>query len=131
MTMASRATSDGLQVPTAFQGLLVGNYSAGDSQLPLLWPSRDRRATAAPSLLNVREVAARLSVHENTVRNWIDKGVLRAARLPSSGYRRIPTTEVDRIQRAIYGDLASMNTGPAIDLPSDATIDIVHHDRTP
>ena len=131
MGMASRATNPDLQVPTAFQGILVGNFSHEESQLPLVWTSPERWQPAGPVMLNVREVAARLSVHENTVRNWIEKGVMRAARLPGSGYRRIPTSEVDRLQRGIYGSLAAMTSGPAIELPSNATVDIVHHDQTP
>src|SRR2546430_16975326 len=114
MSMASRATNPDLQVPTAFQGLLVGNYSQGESELALVWTSRERRASAAPVMLNVREGAGRLSVHENTVRNWIEKGVMRAARLPGSGYRCIPTSEVDRIQGGIYGSPACITTGEAL-----------------
>jgi excisionase family DNA binding protein len=48
--------------------------------------------------LNVREAAARLGVHENTIRNWVDTGVLAAERLPGSGFRRIPLTEIERIE---------------------------------
>jgi excisionase family DNA binding protein len=43
--------------------------------------------------LNVRETATRLGVHENTVRNWEEKGLLRAVKLPGSGYRRFDEAE--------------------------------------
>lgn len=56
-------------------------------------------STAAPHQLNVRETARRLSVHENTVRNWVERGILRASRLPGSGYRRFEVQDVDRIAR--------------------------------
>jgi excisionase family DNA binding protein len=49
--------------------------------------------------LNVRETARRLGVHENTVRNWADRGMLRPMRLPGSGYRRFDVAEVDRLAR--------------------------------
>jgi excisionase family DNA binding protein len=128
--MASRTATEELQIPSAFRELVVGEYSAGESQLPLEWPTRERRSVAATTFLSVREVAARLGVHENTVRNWIEKGILRAARLPTSGYRRIPATEVRRVQQDIYGNLAAMTTGPVVDLPDEMNIDIVHHDQT-
>jgi excisionase family DNA binding protein len=56
-------------------------------------------ATAPTQQLNVRETARRLGVHENTVRNWADRGVLRPLRLPGSGYRRFDVADVDRIAR--------------------------------
>jgi excisionase family DNA binding protein len=54
-------------------------------------------STAPPQHLNVRDTAARLGVHENTVRNWADRGLLRPLRLPGSGYRRFDVAEVDRL----------------------------------
>ncbi|MGZ4308843.1 MAG: PxKF domain-containing protein [Gaiellaceae bacterium] len=48
--------------------------------------------------LNVREAARVLGVHENTVRNWEARGLLRAARLPGSGYRRFAVEEVERLR---------------------------------
>jgi excisionase family DNA binding protein len=56
-------------------------------------------STAAPQQLNVRETARRLGVHENTVRNWAERGILRASRLPVSGYRRFDVQDVDRLAR--------------------------------
>lgn len=56
-------------------------------------------ATAPTQHLNVRETARRLGVHENTVRNWADRGILRPLRLPGSGYRRFDVADVDRIAR--------------------------------
>ncbi len=57
-------------------------------------------STAAPQL-NVREAARRLGVHENTIRNWVDRGILSATRLPGSGFRRLDVAEVDRLARDI------------------------------
>jgi excisionase family DNA binding protein len=42
--------------------------------------------------LSVRDAARALDVHENTIRNWIQKGILKAETLPGSRYRR-PTSE--------------------------------------
>ena len=50
----------------------------------------------------IRAAAERLGVHENTIRNWIDRGILRAVRLPS-GIRRISLGEVDRMEAEIFG----------------------------
>ncbi len=54
---------------------------------------------ATATMLSVRETARRLGVHENTVRNWADRGILRPLRLPGSGYRRFDVADVDRIAR--------------------------------
>lgn len=48
-------------------------------------------------LLNVRETAKRLGVHENTVRNWVRQGVLQDARLPGSRFHRFRSEDVDRL----------------------------------
>lgn len=50
-----------------------------------------------PEMLNVRETAARLGVHENTVRNLEERGLLPATRLPGSGYRRFRVEDVDAL----------------------------------
>jgi excisionase family DNA binding protein len=50
------------------------------------------------SLLSVREAARRLGVHENTVRNWANQGILHPIQLPgSSGFRRFDPDEIDLI----------------------------------
>jgi excisionase family DNA binding protein len=75
---------------------------------------------AAIELLTVRQAASRLGVHENTVRNWADRGVLPAARLPGSHFRRFRSADVDRIRLGIMGALASGSTGPIQELPEGA-----------
>jgi excisionase family DNA binding protein len=64
--------------------------------------------------LNVRETAERLGVHENTIRNWEQKGLLRAVRLPGSGYRRFEATEVARLHKEMLSTLAPADEGPII-----------------
>lgn len=49
----------------------------------------------------IREAAKRLGVHENTVRNWADRRVIRSHRLPS-GVRRIPRSEIERLEHEIF-----------------------------
>jgi excisionase family DNA binding protein len=56
---------------------------------------------ATRTLLTVRETARLLGVHENTVRNWERKGILRAARLPS-GFRRFEPHEVEQLRSEIF-----------------------------
>ncbi|MGY1593092.1 helix-turn-helix domain-containing protein [Geodermatophilus sp. SYSU D00708] len=48
-------------------------------------------------LLNVRETARRLGVHENTVRNWARQGLLPEARVPGSRFHRFRATDVERL----------------------------------
>jgi excisionase family DNA binding protein len=52
-------------------------------------------ATSSPYLA-IREAARRLNVHENTVRRYADRGLVRTARLPS-GVRRVLRADVDAL----------------------------------
>jgi excisionase family DNA binding protein len=54
---------------------------------------------AEPELIGAREAARRLGVHENTVRNWHEAGILPAAEtLPGSGYRRWDARDVEDLR---------------------------------
>jgi excisionase family DNA binding protein len=64
------------------------------------------------SLLNVRETAARLGVHENTVRNWARQGVLRDARVPGSRFHKFREEDVQRLL-AQRGEVT-----PSLQIPS-------------
>lgn len=68
---------------------------------------------ATKEFLNVRETAQQLGVHENTVRNWEERGVLRGIKLPGSGFRRFPRKEVERMRREILESYAPATTLPA------------------
>jgi excisionase family DNA binding protein len=46
------------------------------------------------STMTIREAARRLGVHENTVRRYVDRGLIRAERLPS-GVRRPSREDVE------------------------------------
>jgi MerR HTH family regulatory protein len=65
-------------------------------------------------LLNVRDTARALGVHENTIRNWEARGILRAVRLPGSGYRRFAVQDVDRLRAEMFEQLAPATEGPVV-----------------
>ena len=46
-------------------------------------------------LLTIAQLAERLGVHVNTVRNWANRGLIPHIKLPS-GYRRFKPEEVER-----------------------------------
>ncbi|MBI4728615.1 MAG: helix-turn-helix domain-containing protein [Acidobacteria bacterium] len=50
--------------------------------------------------ISIRAAARKLGVHENTIRNWIDRHIIAAFRLPT-GVRRVPETEIDRLARGM------------------------------
>ncbi|MEO8689322.1 MAG: MerR family DNA-binding transcriptional regulator [Solirubrobacteraceae bacterium] len=52
-------------------------------------------------LLQVRQAARMLGVHENTLRRWEQKGLLHAVRLPS-GVRRFDSAEVEAVRAEMY-----------------------------
>jgi excisionase family DNA binding protein len=83
---------------------------------------------ATATQLNVRETARRLGVHENTVRNWEKRGLLRAIRLPGSGYRRFRVEDVERLRQEMLTQLAPADTGPIIEPRRHVRGRIVHDD---
>jgi excisionase family DNA binding protein len=69
---------------------------------------------ATRELLNVRETARVLGVHENTIRNWEARGLLHAVRLPGSGFRRFSSVDVERLRREMFEQLAPATEGPVV-----------------
>jgi excisionase family DNA binding protein len=69
---------------------------------------------ATRQLLNVRDTAQALGVHENTVRNWEERGILRAVRLPGSGFRRFAAEDVERLRSEMFEQLAPATEGPVV-----------------
>ena len=61
-------------------------------------------STVGDQRLTIAEAAARLNVHENTVRKWIDRGILPASRLPT-GARRLLAADVAALTERIAGRL--------------------------
>jgi excisionase family DNA binding protein len=58
--------------------------------------------TLAPATLAISEAAERLGVHQNTVRNWIDQGLLNGYRTPT-GRRKLRLDSVERLEREMFG----------------------------
>ena len=58
-------------------------------------------------LMQVRQVARELGVHENTIRRWEERGLLQAVRLPS-GVRRFRAGDVEAIRAQMFSDFAPL-----------------------
>lgn len=69
---------------------------------------------ATKELLNVRDTARALGVHENTVRNWESRGLLRAVHLPRRGFRRFGVEDVERMRAELFAQLAPATEGPVV-----------------
>jgi excisionase family DNA binding protein len=52
-------------------------------------------------LMQVRQAARTLGVHENTVRRWEERGLLNAVRLPS-GVRRFRPEDIERLREQMF-----------------------------
>lgn len=66
-------------------------------------------ATPRGRLVNVRDTARRLGVHENTVRNWSNRGLLRPVPRPLSQYRRFDSKQVARFAREMRNAAAPLD----------------------
>jgi excisionase family DNA binding protein len=58
--------------------------------------------TLVPTTIPISEAAERLGVHENTVRNWIDQGLLGGYRTPT-GRRKLRLDSVERLELEMFG----------------------------
>lgn len=74
------------------------------------------------SLLQVREAARGLGVHENTLRRWEERGLIRAVRLPS-GVRRFRAEDIALLRAEMFsgfppvvGDELPKVRGTALDV---------------
>lgn len=72
--------------------------------------------------MNVRQAATQLGVHENTIRNWEERGLLHGIRLPGSGFRRFPKEEIERMRREMFESYA-----PATEIPEQTRTDVRGH----
>lgn len=52
-------------------------------------------------LLTIKQAAAELGVHPNTLRRWADNGTVPVTKLPS-GYRRWSAEQIAQIKQNIY-----------------------------
>lgn len=55
----------------------------------------------AMPLMQVRQAARGLGVHENTLRRWEERGLIRAVHLPS-GVRRFRPEDVEALRTQMY-----------------------------
>ncbi len=85
---------------------------------------------ATREFLNVRDTARALGVHENTVRNWEERGILRAIRLPGSGYRRFSAADVERLRTEMFEQLAPATEGPVVNAGRKRSGRLVFGDAT-
>ncbi len=75
------------------------------------------------TLLSLKEAARALSVHEQTLRNWERKGMIRLVRLPGSRYRRVPMSEIVRLRAWLRNGEMKTGNGVLLDAPSgDASL---------
>jgi excisionase family DNA binding protein len=58
-------------------------------------------------LMQVRQAARALGVHENTIRRWEERGLLRAVRLPS-GVRRFRVEDVEALHARMFSGFAPL-----------------------
>lgn len=58
-------------------------------------------------LMQVRQAARTLGVHENTVRRWEQRGLLRAVHLPS-GVRRFRAEDVEALRERMFSGFAPL-----------------------
>jgi excisionase family DNA binding protein len=58
-------------------------------------------------LMQVRQAAQTLGVHENTIRRWEERGLLHAVRLPS-GVRRFRPEDVERVREQMFSGFAEL-----------------------
>jgi excisionase family DNA binding protein len=77
--------------------------------------SRGRHLVA---LVGVRHAAELLGVHENTLRRWEQKGLIRAVKLPT-GIRRFRREDVERLRDEMWDEVIDESPIPARD-PADS-----------
>jgi excisionase family DNA binding protein len=58
-------------------------------------------------LMQVRQAAQALGVHENTIRRWEERGLLHAVRLPS-GVRRFRPEDIEEMREQMFSGLAPL-----------------------
>src|SRR4051794_33115495 len=75
---------------------------------PLLpYRASRRRELLMAQLMQVRQVAQTLGVHENTIRRWEERGLLKAVRLPS-GVRRFRPEDVEAMREQMFSGFAPL-----------------------
>lgn len=78
---------------------------------------------AKNDMVPLRQAAERLGVHENTIRNWIDRGVMHGVKLPT-GTRRLPTAELERLEREMFAMPSSVPPERVVSAPKPALLEV-------
>ena len=79
--------------------------------------------------ITLKEAARTLSVHEQTIRNWGRRGVIRLVRLPGSRYRRVPATEITRLKAQMMQIESQVTAGVHMEHPSGDTRLVIQGQR--
>ena len=63
--------------------------------------------------LTLREAARRIGVHENTIRNWVKRGLVDPVQVPGSRYPRYRADDIDRVahQQEVSSEKARRTEG--------------------
>lgn len=63
--------------------------------------------------LTLRDAARRIGVHENTIRNWVARGLLQPVKVAGLRYQRFPADDVDRVahQQQVSSEKARRTEG--------------------
>ncbi len=57
--------------------------------------------TKLSEYMHTAEAAAYIGVHENTIRNWAERGELPMHRNPANGYRLFKRSDLDKFLKAV------------------------------
>ena len=79
------------------------------------------------TLITIREAARRLGVHENTVRRYADRGLIRAIRLPS-GVRRVRRADIEALD-AVRSTPEVPQAGITVDRPAVTVDELIAETR--
>ncbi len=66
-------------------------------------PKGRKIVSHSKATLTLKEASEQLGVHPNTLRHWERRGLIRLIRLPGSRYRRVPSSEVQRLLTQMHG----------------------------
>ncbi|MBK8049958.1 MAG: helix-turn-helix domain-containing protein [Anaerolineales bacterium] len=68
--------------------------------------------------MTLKGAARKLGVHEQTLRSWERRGLIRMIRLPGSHYRRVPVDEVERLLQEMA--IQPAKTAPLMEMPDQS-----------
>ncbi len=94
---SSAARRSSLPSSGAPKGMSVAMRRGRLVALSALLPSTMSTTLTNSTFITIRDAARRLDVHENTVRRYVDRGLIGAVRLPS-GVRRVQRADVEALE---------------------------------